>query len=92
MSERYERQQRLSEVGASGQHAIEHSAARISAGPHAGIALSYLVRAGVGRVSIARGLAQAFDHRSQFCFSGPLAVAEGAHAALVHLRSALSLT
>ena len=49
---RYDRQQRLPGVGATGQLRIEHSAALIPAGPSAAVALAYVARAGVERAEI----------------------------------------
>src|SRR5688500_18504598 len=50
--ELYDRQRRLPGIGDAGQAAIERSRARLPSGPSAGVALSYLVRAGVGSVAI----------------------------------------
>jgi len=47
MNDRYERQSRLPEVGASGQARIAGSEARIGASASARFELAYLVRAGV---------------------------------------------
>jgi hypothetical protein len=48
----YDRQRRLPGIGDAGQSAIERSSARLPSGPSAGVALAYLVRAGVGSVAI----------------------------------------
>lgn len=91
--ERYDRQLRLAEIGSSGQARIEAHEARVAQGPAAGVALSYLVRAGMGRLRIERHMpAPAFPHGGMFQFSGPHAVAAGAHAALAEIKQALSGT
>ncbi len=90
-SERYDRQQRLREVGEPGQLAIERSRASLATGPGAELALLYLMRAGVGRVEMVRAPAPALEHSEHFRFSGPRAVANGASAALTHLRQVLGL-
>lgn len=90
IDERYDRQLRLAEIGPDGQSRIEAHGARVLAGPSAGVALAYLARAGVGSVSIERaGAEQPFAHAGSFHFSGPLAVAAGAHRALAELERAL---
>lgn len=91
MSERLDRQIRLLEVGERGQAKIAGSHARIERGPAARIELSYLVRAGVERASIADLDAGPFAHESWFEFSGPRTVARGASGALDHLLRCLDL-
>jgi hypothetical protein len=84
----YDRQRRLSEIGSAGQSKIERSEARLCAGPGAAVALAFLVRAGVERGSITRAATPpSFPHARSFRFSGPFAVARGAHQALAHLLS-----
>lgn len=87
--ERYTRQARLAEVGNDGQVKIQAHDARICAGPDAGIALSYLVRAGVGSACISHFERPDFPHRGWFAFDGCLSVAQGAHQALLQLKRAL---
>lgn len=91
MEDRYDRQRRLSEVGIAGQARIEAHEARIGAGPGASIALAYLVRAGLRRVSVERGLRHDFPQAGAFAFAGPAAVAAGAHQALREIRAALAM-
>jgi hypothetical protein len=97
--ELYDRQRRLPGIGDAGQAAIERSRARLPSGPSAGVALSYLVRAGVGSVAIVHDSEQlsgrtpatsseqspSFPHLHSFRFSAPLEFARGAHLALSHL-------
>ena len=90
IDDRYDRQRRLPGVGRGGQEAIEAFDARLPAGPGSGVALAYLVRAGVGRVTISRGEPPAFAHGDLFQFQGPHRAARGAHLALLELRRALS--
>lgn len=85
----YDRQRRLSGVGDAGQGRIESSTARIPAGPSAAIALSYLLRAGVGRAAIVREPGETFPHEHAFRFRTPLEVARGAHLASTHLLHVL---
>jgi hypothetical protein len=89
MSDRYERQSRLREVGAAGQARIEGSEARIARGPAARVELAYLVRAGVERAHVASAVAHGFPHEAWFRFSAPARVAEGASRALDHLLHCL---
>lgn len=91
MNERLDRQVRLREVGERGQANIERSYARVERGPAARIELTYLVRAGVERASIAEFDEGPFAHESWFEFSGPRDVARGASDALDHLLSCLEL-
>jgi hypothetical protein len=95
--ELYDRQRRLPGIGDAGQAAIERSKARLPSGPSAGVALSYLVRAGVGSVAILQHpsfgqkpatsseQSASFPHLNGFRFSAPLELARGAHLALSHL-------
>jgi hypothetical protein len=91
--ELYDRQRRLPGIGDAGQAALERSRARLPSGPSAGVALSYLVRAGVGSVAILHDQTPAtsseqsssFPHLHSFRFSAPLEFARGAHLALSHL-------
>ena len=90
IDERYDRQVRLAEIGRQGQARIAAHDAQLARGPGAGVALAYLVRAGVGSVTVSRPhAAAAFPHESAFQFSGPRAVAAGAHAALGEIRKAV---
>ena len=91
MSERLDRQLRLREVGERGQASIASSYARVERGPAARIELTYLVRAGVERASVADFGTGPFAHESWFEFSGPRDVARGASGALDHLLSCLDL-
>jgi hypothetical protein len=92
----YDRQRRLPGIGDSGQSAIERSSARLPSGASAGVALSYLVRAGVGSVAILheatssnQASSPSFPHLHGFRFSAPLEFARGAHLALSHLIHSL---
>lgn len=90
MDDRYDRQRRLPEIGREGQARIEAHTAHLAAGRAAPVALAYLVRAGVGRVALTAREAPEFPHAAAFEFSGPRAVAQGAHQALLELRRALA--
>jgi molybdopterin/thiamine biosynthesis adenylyltransferase len=90
IDDRYDRQLRLAEIGGTGQARIAAHRARIAAGPSAGVALAYLVRAGVGAGLLSRDHSLEFPHGRSFGFSGPLAFAAGAHQALVELKRALA--
>jgi hypothetical protein len=95
--ELYDRQRRLPGIGDAGQAAIERSRARLPSGSSAGVALSYLVRAGVGSVAIiddplpgrrpatSAEQSDSFPHLHGFRFNAPLELARGAHLALSHL-------
>jgi len=89
MNDRYERQSRLPEVGASGQARIAGSEARIAASASARFELAYLVRAGVERASLTSFRVRAFPHEAWFRFSEPARVAAGASGALEHLLRCL---
>jgi hypothetical protein len=91
MSDRYERQSRLREVGVTGQARIARSEARLGSGPAARVELAYLVRAGVERAAILGASARAFPHEAWFQFSGPQRVAQGASSALDHLLRCLEV-
>jgi hypothetical protein len=90
IDDRYDRQLRLAEIGGSGQARIAAHHARLAAGPSAGVALAYLVRAGVGAGTLSRDHSPEFPHREWFGFAGPLAFAAGAHQALLELKRALA--
>lgn len=90
--ERFARQQRLREVGESGQRRIVALPARVHAHPGAGVEIAYLERAGVARLAAdVSAPAIPFDHAGTFHHAVTRALAEGAWRALTQLRAALEM-
>jgi len=91
--DRYSRQRRLPEVGTAGQRRLEQGSLVLAAHPGADLERDYLVRAGVGGVSVdhASGAA-AFPWADEFEVDVCRDIARGAWSALAHLRQLLELS
>jgi hypothetical protein len=86
------RQKKLAEVGAAGQERLERAAAEIRGRDGAMTELAYLVRAGVGRVTVLPGAApKPFAHAEWFRFDGARSAGAGAWRALSTIRDALGV-
>jgi hypothetical protein len=91
--DRYTRQRRLGEVGASGQERL--LAARLVLPDHEGgeIEREYLARAGIGSVEVdPSATAAPFPFASEFEFEHSRAFARGTWSALVNIRKVLGLS
>ena len=66
MSNLYERQQRLREIGVTGQAKLQSASVRLASGPGAEVARDYLCRAGLGSVSIEGDAPASFPHEAYF--------------------------
>ena len=87
ISELYERQARLIEVGEAGQARIAAARFEVSNGPSSEVELSYLRRAGAEAELSEAGERRPFPHQAAFRFAAARAVGEGAWRALHKLRS-----
>lgn len=86
--DRYARQCTLREVDRDALARIRSANVTLPAGPAATTAVAYLERAGVERVSVARGAPRrTFELAGHFEFAATRSVAEGAWLALAELRA-----
>jgi hypothetical protein len=77
------RQLRLPEVGEPGQRRLASARVRVAAGAEAGSTVSYLERAGIGSVQLARGAAEVpFAHAEVFRHDAARVMGTGAWRAL----------
>jgi hypothetical protein len=92
VSERFERQARLREVGAEGQARLERASFEVHGRDGALVELLYLCRSGAERVQMLPGLEpEAFAHAAEFRFEEARRVAAGAWRALAKIRGCLGL-
>ncbi len=85
------RQKILAEVGSDGQDRLAHAPAHVAAGPGTDVTVEYLRRAGVQTIVEGEEPASEFPHAAQLRYAAPRAVAEGAWAAVRHVRQVLHL-
>jgi molybdopterin/thiamine biosynthesis adenylyltransferase len=90
-ADRFARQRRLHEVGEQGQARLAALRLVLPASDTAALEQEYLLRAGVGHVSIAAGEAAEFPHAAHFHAPGPRRIATAAWRALVRLRAGLGI-
>ena len=91
MSNLYERQQRLREIGVAGQAKLQAASVRLASGPGAAVAREYLCRAGIGSVSIEGGVPASFPHEAYFQSKACLDFALGTWVATRHVIEILEL-
>lgn len=92
LPERFSRQERLAEVGPSGQERIGRFAAVVCGEDGADVERAYLSGAGVGSVSVRPAeAAPPFAHAAAFRFPAARHVGAGAWRALAQLRRALQI-
>lgn len=90
--DRYSRQRRLPEVGASGQERLRAAEVLIADHPDVELELDYLARAGLRRATVdPAGAALTFPWAAWFEHEGPLGVARGAWCALSRIMSELEI-
>jgi hypothetical protein len=90
--DRFSRQERLSEVGPSGQERIQRFRAVVCGTECAEVERAYLSGAGVGSVSTREGEApRPFAHAGAFHFDAAREVGAAAWRALAELRRALEI-
>jgi len=89
VDERYTRQVRLPEVGASGQARIAEATLSVGQGAAAQVEREYLERAGVRHILTRELELQPFAHAQHFSHAGCREVARGAWLALRELRALL---
>jgi hypothetical protein len=85
MSDRFTRQERLAEIGPTGQARLREGVALVADGPDAELAALYLERAGVGSVARSDEPARPFAHAAAFRHAEPARVGSAAWRALREL-------
>jgi hypothetical protein len=90
--DRFTRQRKLAEVGQRGQARLAAGSSVVAAGDGAMVEVTFLHRAGVGRVEVSRLLAQRpFAHAEHFEFAASRSLAGAAWRALGEIREHLEL-